>query len=246
MSNDFFLAKSRRRLWPQFAERGLYPHAVISVDPALAPRLASRSGGHGEGVSESHCRHEGAICRTVVRDVGPELHPRMRYGFLQEFKGAQELAVESTATDCLPPRKRRVAFRRSLLGCHARQRDDDGPGSRTRPRRPCALPTGYLGWDTPPLSQVDRQASPSCSRSPSHAKSGSGSDSKVAISRRPAALRDDPLSARRRPYEVNWDRVFSPTGTGQLACPPPGRADPPSRQGRWPAARPRQSRYQGI
>ncbi len=35
--DDFFWAKSRRRLWPQFAERGLHPRAVISVDPALAP-----------------------------------------------------------------------------------------------------------------------------------------------------------------------------------------------------------------
>jgi hypothetical protein len=35
--DDFFWAKPRRRLWPQFAERGLYPRAVISVDPALAP-----------------------------------------------------------------------------------------------------------------------------------------------------------------------------------------------------------------
>jgi hypothetical protein len=36
-SDDFFWAKPRRRLWPQFAERGLHPRAVISVDPALAP-----------------------------------------------------------------------------------------------------------------------------------------------------------------------------------------------------------------
>ena len=35
--DDFFWAKPRRRLWPQFAERGLYPRAVISLDPALAP-----------------------------------------------------------------------------------------------------------------------------------------------------------------------------------------------------------------
>ena len=35
--DDFFWAPPRRRLWPQFAERGLYPRAVISVDPALAP-----------------------------------------------------------------------------------------------------------------------------------------------------------------------------------------------------------------
>jgi hypothetical protein len=35
--DDFFWAKPRRRLWPQFAERGLYPRAVISIDPALAP-----------------------------------------------------------------------------------------------------------------------------------------------------------------------------------------------------------------
>jgi hypothetical protein len=36
-SDDFFWAKPRRRLWPQFAERGLHPRAVISVDPALSP-----------------------------------------------------------------------------------------------------------------------------------------------------------------------------------------------------------------
>jgi len=34
--DDFFWATPRRRLWPRFAERGLYPRAVISVDPALA------------------------------------------------------------------------------------------------------------------------------------------------------------------------------------------------------------------
>ena len=35
--DDFFWAPPRRRLWPQFAERGIHPRAVISVDPALAP-----------------------------------------------------------------------------------------------------------------------------------------------------------------------------------------------------------------
>lgn len=35
--DNFFWAKSRRGLWPGFAERGLHPRAVISVDPALAP-----------------------------------------------------------------------------------------------------------------------------------------------------------------------------------------------------------------
>lgn len=36
-----------------------------------------------------------------------------------------------------------------------------------------------------------------------------------------------------------------PMGAGQLACPPPGQPDPPSRQRRWTAAEPRQSRYRG-
>jgi hypothetical protein len=35
--DDFFWAKSRRRLWEESAERGLHPRAVISVDPALWP-----------------------------------------------------------------------------------------------------------------------------------------------------------------------------------------------------------------
>ncbi len=35
--DNFFWAKSRRGLWAGFAERGLHPRAVISVDPALAP-----------------------------------------------------------------------------------------------------------------------------------------------------------------------------------------------------------------
>ena len=35
--DNFFWARSRRNLWAGFAERGLHPRAVISVDPALAP-----------------------------------------------------------------------------------------------------------------------------------------------------------------------------------------------------------------
>jgi hypothetical protein len=37
MPDDFIWAPPRRPLWPQFAERGIHPRAVISVDPALAP-----------------------------------------------------------------------------------------------------------------------------------------------------------------------------------------------------------------
>jgi hypothetical protein len=35
-SDNFFWAKSRRKLWAGIAERGLHPRAVVSVDPALA------------------------------------------------------------------------------------------------------------------------------------------------------------------------------------------------------------------
>lgn len=35
--DNFFWAKSRRGLWASLAQRGLYPRAVISVDPTLAP-----------------------------------------------------------------------------------------------------------------------------------------------------------------------------------------------------------------
>jgi hypothetical protein len=34
-SDDFFWTQSRRRLWTEFAQRGLHPRAVISVDPVL-------------------------------------------------------------------------------------------------------------------------------------------------------------------------------------------------------------------
>ena len=35
--DNFFWSKARRGLWPGFAERGLHPRAVISVDPGLTP-----------------------------------------------------------------------------------------------------------------------------------------------------------------------------------------------------------------
>jgi hypothetical protein len=36
-SDGFFWQASRRRLWSKYAERGLHPRAVISVDPTLLP-----------------------------------------------------------------------------------------------------------------------------------------------------------------------------------------------------------------
>jgi hypothetical protein len=33
--DNFFWAKSRWSIWPTFAQRGLHPRAVISVDPTL-------------------------------------------------------------------------------------------------------------------------------------------------------------------------------------------------------------------
>jgi len=35
--DNFLWSKTRRRLWPELAERGLHPHAVVSIDQALAP-----------------------------------------------------------------------------------------------------------------------------------------------------------------------------------------------------------------
>ena len=40
-TDNFFWAKVRRRLWTELAQRGLYPRAVISIDPALTPSPSS-------------------------------------------------------------------------------------------------------------------------------------------------------------------------------------------------------------
>ena len=40
-SDNFFWTKPRRRLWPEFATRGLHVRAVVSVDQALAPASTS-------------------------------------------------------------------------------------------------------------------------------------------------------------------------------------------------------------